>query len=120
MQCILNINRFFIYRVTWKTTLDTWISLGLHLDQSKYLGWVGKPSQHNSSSIKSSNTEHNLFSLVSSYVQAVLDINWILVVSTAHNSISSDSGYVEDLPRHLDSSWTASGAVQISGLGGEA
>ena len=53
-------------------------------------------------------------------MQAVLDINWILMISTAHNSISTESGYVEDPPEHLDSSWTTSEAVQISGMGGEA
>ena len=31
----------------WKTLLDTWIPLGLHLDQSKYLDWVWKHSAHN-------------------------------------------------------------------------
>ena len=39
---------------------------------------------------------------------------------TEHNSIFYLPSYVEDHSRHLDSSWTASGAVQISGLGGEA
>ena len=53
-------------------------------------------------------------------MQAVLDINWILVISSTHNSISTESGYVEDPPGHLDSSWTTSRAVQISRLGGEA
>ena len=80
MKCILNITRFFTYRVTWNTILDTWIPFGLHLDQSKYMGWVGKLSQHNSSSIKSSNTEHNSLSKVSIYVQAVVHINCILEI----------------------------------------
>ena len=47
----------------------------------------------------------------------MLDINWILVISTAHNSISVESVYVEAHSGHLDSSSTASGPVQISGLG---
>ena len=37
--------------------------------------------------------------------------------STANNSISTDSGYVRGRPVQLDSSWTASGPVQIYGLG---
>ena len=38
--------------------------------------------------------------------------------STANNSISTKSGYVQGRPVQLDSSWTASGPVQIYGLGG--
>ena len=42
----------------------------LQLDQSKYLGLVGKPSDHNSSSVYSNNIERNSFSWVSSYMQS--------------------------------------------------
>ena len=33
--------------------LGTWIPLGLHLDQSNYMGWVLKPSAHNSINVLS-------------------------------------------------------------------
>ena len=36
--------------------------------------------------------------------------------STAHNSIQVESSIVAGLPLNLDSSWIASGPVQISGL----
>ena len=39
----------------WKTLLDTWIPLGLHLDfQSKYLGWVWDHTAQNSICVLSS------------------------------------------------------------------
>ena len=38
--------------------------------------------------------------------------------STANNSILPESGSVRGSPIQLDSSWTASGPVQIYGLGG--
>ena len=37
-----------------------------------------------------------------------------------HNLIFALSGSVEDLSRHLDSSWTAFGSVQLYGLSVEA
>ena len=53
-----------------KTFLDTWIPLGLHRDQSKYMGWVLKPSTHNSINVLSSNFTRNSISIASSYVRA--------------------------------------------------
>ena len=35
-----HITQYFHYRVMWKTLLQSWIPLGLHLDQSKYMGWA--------------------------------------------------------------------------------
>ena len=35
-------------RIQSTRPLDTWIPLGLHMDQSNYMGWVLKPSAHNS------------------------------------------------------------------------
>ena len=49
LVCVtLHITRFMNNRVMWKTLLGTWIPLGLHLDQSKYLGWVWDHTAHNS------------------------------------------------------------------------
>ena len=50
--------------------LGTWIPLGLHLDQSNYMGWVLKPSAHNSINVLSSKFTRNSISLASSYVRA--------------------------------------------------
>ena len=54
----------------WKTFLDTWIPLGLHSNQSKYLGWVWKHSAYNSINLLLSNTTHNLIYVASRYMQA--------------------------------------------------
>ncbi|KAK7814596.1 hypothetical protein CFP56_002932 [Quercus suber] len=62
----------------------------------------------------------NSFSGVPSYVEDRSGHKLIPVIYNAHNSISKESGYVEDPPGHLDSSWTTSGSIQICGLGGEA
>ena len=53
-----------------KTLLDTWIPLGLHRDQSKYMGQVLKPSKHNLINVLSSNFTRNSISLASSYMRA--------------------------------------------------
>ena len=83
--------------------LGTWIPLGLHLDQSNKKGGPVKPSADNSINTLSSYFANNPISVVSSYMQALLTLG------------NSNTEY-----KHLDSSWIASGSVQLYGLGVEA
>ena len=49
LVCVtLHITRFINNQVMWNTLLGTWITFGLHLDQSKYLGWGWDHIEHNS------------------------------------------------------------------------
>ena len=49
LVCVtLHITRFMNNWVMWNTLLGTWITFGLHLDQSKYLGWGWDHTAHNS------------------------------------------------------------------------
>ena len=49
LVCVtLHITQFINNRVMWNTLLGTWITFGLHLDQSKYLGWGWDHTEHNS------------------------------------------------------------------------
>ena len=54
----------------WMTLLDIWIPLGLHRDQSKYLGWLWNNNSHNSINVLSGNVTHNLIFIASTYVRA--------------------------------------------------
>ena len=63
---------------------------------------MGKPSQRNSISVDPSYVEHNSISVDPSYVE--------------RNSIYWVPSYVREHSAQLDSSWTVSGPVQISGL----
>ena len=103
-----HITQYLHYWVMWKTLLGTWIPLGLHLDQSHYIGWVLKPSAHNSITVLLRYIAYNPIFVVSSYLQALLTLRVL------------EYGVMYKTPRHLDSSWTASGSVQLYGLGVEA
>ena len=49
LVCVtLHITQFRNNQVMWKTLLGTWITFGLHLDQSEYLGWGWDHTTHNS------------------------------------------------------------------------
>ena len=49
LVCVtLHITRFMNNWVMWNTLLGTWITFGLHLDQSKYLGWGWDHTAYNS------------------------------------------------------------------------
>ena len=51
---------------------------------------------------------------------SILNLSSYVQEKLPHNSMFVLSGYVEDPSRHLDSSWTTSGLVQLYGLGVEA
>ena len=57
-----------------RSTRPTWIPLGLHMDQSNYMGRPVKPSAHKSFNILSSYVANNPICVVSSYVQALLTL----------------------------------------------
>ena len=58
-----------------EVALYSWIPLGLHLDQSKYMGWMGPCVQRNSSYEISRNSKYNSVFEIPIYVQAVLHKN---------------------------------------------
>ena len=77
LVCVtLHITQFINNRVMWNTLLGTWITFGLHLDQSKYLGWGWD------------HTEHNSILLLSSIFITRLLRNWDTWLPTIINSPS--------------------------------
>ena len=88
LVCVtLHITRFMNNRVMWKTLLGTWIALGLHLDQSKYLGRVVKSLE-------------NITRLTYNRVP-----RWVPLIYSKYNSNYKKSSYVDNwipLGLHLD------------------
>ena len=62
----------------WNTLLGTWITFGLHLDQSKYLGWGWNHAEHNSILLLS-----NLYNLIIKKLRYVITHHYKLSPSYA-------------------------------------
>ena len=102
--CMLQLTQYITCRVTLRnrviknTLLYTWISPGLHLDQSKVLNLT---------------KECNSILQPSSYIVSTQVCNSICNVSiyVAQNPMSWKLSYVQVGSGHLDSSWIVSGLV---------
>ena len=77
-RVMLRRTRYLQHGDTLKTTVYTQIPLGLAVDQSNYLGWVGKPSQRNSIYVLPSYVQKKSISVASRYVEDVSTVRFLL------------------------------------------